>query len=51
MQRALDAARARGCRLAQLTSDRRRAEAHRFYASLGFADSHVGYKLALQGIE
>jgi len=47
MGRALDAARKRGCRIAQLTSDRRRVEAHRFYDRLGFTDSHVGYKLPL----
>jgi GNAT superfamily N-acetyltransferase len=44
---ALDQARERGCRLVQLTTDKRRTEAHRFYASLGFAASHEGMKLAL----
>ncbi len=39
--------RARGCRLVQLTTDRRRADAHRFYEGLGFVGSHTGYKLAL----
>lgn len=39
--------RARGCRTVQLTTDRSRADAHRFYERLGFAASHVGYKLAL----
>jgi GNAT superfamily N-acetyltransferase len=48
MARALEHARKRGCRLAQLTSDRRRSEAHRFYDRLGFSDSHVGYKLLLE---
>ena len=48
MARALEHARKRGCRLAQLTSDKRRAEAHRFYARLGFTDSHDGYKLILE---
>jgi GNAT superfamily N-acetyltransferase len=43
----LDRARERGCRLAQLTTDKRRTEAHRFYASLGFEASHEGFKLAL----
>jgi GNAT superfamily N-acetyltransferase len=51
MSRALDQARKRGCRLAQLTSDKRRAEAHRFYERLGFADSHSGYKLVLEHAE
>lgn len=40
-------ARERGCGLAQLTTDKRRTDAHRFYASLGFAASHEGFKLAL----
>ena len=40
-------ARDRGCGLAQLTTDKRRTEAHRFYASLGFEASHEGFKLAL----
>ncbi|MGW3206372.1 GNAT family N-acetyltransferase [Streptomyces sp. NPDC001135] len=47
MERAVQRARARGCALVQLTSDKRRADAHRFYASLGFADSHEGFRLAL----
>jgi GNAT superfamily N-acetyltransferase len=47
MQWALDRARERGCRLAQLTTDKRRSQAHRFYASLGFTASHEGMKLAL----
>jgi GNAT superfamily N-acetyltransferase len=46
--RALDVARERRCRLAQLTSDKRRAEAHRFYGRLGFEASHVGYKRVLE---
>lgn len=44
---ALDRARQRGCRLAQLTTDKRRTAAHRFYASLGFTASHEGMKLPL----
>jgi GNAT superfamily N-acetyltransferase len=44
---AVDQARERGCRLVQLTTDKRRAEAHRFYASLGFQASHEGMKLNL----
>ncbi|MFE7583508.1 GNAT family N-acetyltransferase [Streptomyces gardneri] len=47
MERAVARARARGCALVQLTSDKRRTEAHRFYASLGFARSHDGFKLPL----
>jgi GNAT superfamily N-acetyltransferase len=44
----LDAARRRGCRMAQLTSDKRRADTHRFYGQLGFVASHEGFKLALE---
>ncbi|MEU7069207.1 GNAT family N-acetyltransferase [Streptomyces narbonensis] len=47
MERAVARARERGCALVQLTSDKRRTEAHRFYASLGFARSHDGFKLSL----
>jgi GNAT superfamily N-acetyltransferase len=41
-------ARKAGCRLVQLTSDKRRSDAHRFYESLGFVGSHEGYKLTLE---
>ena len=37
----------RGCSLVQLTSDRTRSDAHRFYERLGFTPSHVGFKLEL----
>jgi GNAT superfamily N-acetyltransferase len=37
----------RGCGLVQLTSDKRRPAAHRFYEALGFAATHEGYKLEL----
>jgi len=47
MERALDDARARGCLLAQLTTDKNRPDAHRFYLSLGFNSTHEGMKLAL----
>ncbi len=39
--------RERGCSLVQLTTDRSRADAHRFYDRLGFEASHMGYKLRL----
>lgn len=44
---AVEEARSRGCVLVQLTSDRTRTDAHRFYDRLGFVDSHRGYKLTL----
>jgi GNAT superfamily N-acetyltransferase len=44
---ALDEARRRGCVLVQLTSDKRRADAIRFYEALGFVASHEGLKLRL----
>jgi GNAT superfamily N-acetyltransferase len=43
----IERARERGCRMAQLTTDKRRTDAHRFYAALGFVASHEGMKLAL----
>lgn len=43
----LDRARERGCGLAQLTTDKQRTDAHRFYTSLGFTASHEGFKLSL----
>jgi GNAT superfamily N-acetyltransferase len=42
---AIAEARRRGCGLVQLTSDKQRPEAHRFYAELGFVASHEGFKL------
>ncbi len=39
--------RARGCSLVQLTTDKERPDAHRFYERLGLVGSHIGYKLAL----
>jgi GNAT superfamily N-acetyltransferase len=44
---ALDRGRTRGARVAQLTSDNNRSEAHRFYAALGFRATHVGMKRPL----
>jgi GNAT superfamily N-acetyltransferase len=45
---AIEECRRRGCELVQLTSDARRADAHRFYEALGFRASHRGYKLTLE---
>ncbi len=47
IQWGIDRARARGCAMVQLTSDKSRAGAHRFYDALGFTASHEGYKLSL----
>lgn len=47
MAYALGQFRARGCRQAQLTTDRSRKDAHRFYERLGFKASHEGMKLVL----
>lgn len=47
MQWAIEEARQRGCVLVQLTSDKRRSDAHRFYQRLGFSASHEGMKLIL----
>jgi GNAT superfamily N-acetyltransferase len=44
---AIARAREKGCRLVQLTSDKRRRDAIRFYESLGFVASHEGMKLEL----
>jgi GNAT superfamily N-acetyltransferase len=47
MAYAVDRARDRDCRIVQLTTDKKRTGAHRFYAALGFVASHEGMKLAL----
>jgi ribosomal protein S18 acetylase RimI-like enzyme len=44
---AIGEARRRGCALVQLTSDKSRTAAHRFYERLGFTATHEGMKLAL----
>ncbi len=44
---AIDACRRRGCGLVQLTTDKTRADASRFYEGLGFTASHEGMKLHL----
>lgn len=44
---AIDRCRERKCQLVQLTSDKSRSDALRFYESLGFVASHEGFKLAL----
>jgi GNAT superfamily N-acetyltransferase len=44
---AIDESRRRDCALVQLTTDKTRTSAHRFYRRLGFAATHEGMKLAL----
>jgi GNAT superfamily N-acetyltransferase len=44
---AIEKSRTENCDLVQLTSDASRTDAHRFYERLGFAASHVGFKLQL----
>lgn len=45
---AIEAARVRGCALVQLTSDKNRPDAIKFYERLGFVASHEGFKLKLK---
>jgi GNAT superfamily N-acetyltransferase len=40
-------ARERGCHLVQLTTDKARPDARRFYEGLGFVASHEGMKIRL----
>jgi ribosomal protein S18 acetylase RimI-like enzyme len=47
MRHAIDLARKRGCRIVQLTTDKTRRDAHRFYERLGFVATHEGMKLGL----
>jgi ribosomal protein S18 acetylase RimI-like enzyme len=48
MQAAIERSRQRGCRIVQLTTDKRRARAKRFYEKLGFCATHEGMKLHLR---
>jgi GNAT superfamily N-acetyltransferase len=45
---AIERGREAGARLAQLTSSNARADAHRFYARMGFEHSHAGFKMKLR---
>jgi GNAT superfamily N-acetyltransferase len=47
MEYAIGRAKERNCRIVQLTTDKRRKDAHRFYEKLGFIASHEGMKLHL----
>lgn len=44
---AISECRARGCSLVQLTTDKARPDAHRFYDRLGFEPTHIGYKMKI----
>jgi GNAT superfamily N-acetyltransferase len=48
MRFAVERARDAGAGSVQLTSNRARADAHRFYERLGFAQSHAGFKMKLR---
>ena len=45
---AIERAKERGCRLVQLTTDKQRPDALRFYEGLGFTASHEGMKMKLE---
>ena len=47
---AIERAKSRGCHMVQLTSDKERPDAIRFYESLGFVASHEGLKLQLPAV-
>lgn len=44
---AIDRARQKGCKIVQLTSNKQRQDAIRFYNRLGFEATHEGFKLNL----
>ncbi len=44
---AIEKSRIHGCKLVQLTSDKRRSDASDFYKSMGFIASHEGFKLQI----
>lgn len=48
LRHAIAEARAAGCRIIQLTSDKRRGRAHLFYERLGFVGTHFGYKMEVR---
>ncbi len=47
MQWAIEFSKSKGCCLVQLTTDKTRFQAHKFYLNLGFIDSHIGMKLMI----
>lgn len=46
---AVEQCRARGCKMVQLMSMHDRTAAHRFYERMGWAKSHFGFKLKIDG--
>jgi GNAT superfamily N-acetyltransferase len=48
MEHAIAKAWEKGCRLVQLTINKQRTEARRFYEKLGFAFTHEGAKMMLE---
>lgn len=47
MEYAVERAKKKNCRIVQLTTDKQRKDAHRFYEKLGFKATHEGMKLHL----
>jgi GNAT superfamily N-acetyltransferase len=45
---AIGYAREQGCGMVQLTTDKSREDAHRFYERLGFEATHLGFKITLE---
>ena len=45
---AIETCRRESCGIVQLTTDKSRTDAHRFYDRLGFEPSHIGYKMMLE---
>ena len=45
MKDAIERAQSNNCQLLQLTTDKSRPDAHRFYEGAGLSASHIGYKL------
>lgn len=48
MRFAVDTARAQGLSKVQLSSNKERVDAHRFYERVGFEPSHLGFKIRLK---
>ncbi len=46
-EKAISIAKSEKCGMVQLTTDKQRSDAHRFYEKLGFSASHEGMKLIL----